>query len=259
MSNREWFEIAPGQRERIEALGLASFAALMDGDAGDIISRDDGGREVRRIAGPAGDDGCYFLKRRRREPLLPQLAVWLRSGKLHSGPVREALMVACLREAGFATMEPLAWGENRCCCIPKGGFYLSRGVPGVSLAVVFESSRGPARSRSMHQLGLLVGRLHARGFLHPVRLKDVIERPDGELVLIDRETGKPWPRRFNRSAALAILARAARRTLRDGHRPAAGSTSQFLRGYHHGVATTWNVGLRELARGFLRRLRRELR
>jgi len=255
--SREWFEIAPDHRERLEALGLASFQDLMNAETGSLLSREGGGREVWRLDDPS-DGGCYFLKRRGAESLLPQLELLMRRGKFHSGPVREALMVRLLRDAGFAAMEPVAWGELRRRGIPRGGFFISRGIPGRSLADVFEASAGSARLRAMYNLGLLVGRLHARGFLHPVRLKDLIERPDGGLVLIDRETSKPWPKRFSKSGALAVLARAARRTLRDGHRPGAGSAGRFLRGYHAGIAETWAPQFRTLRRDFMRQLRREL-
>lgn len=255
--SREWFEIAPDHRERLAALGLASFQNLMKAETGTLLSREDGGREVWRLDDPS-DGGCYFLKRRGAESLLPQLELLMRTGRFHSGPVREALMVRLLRDAGFAAMEPVAWGELRHRGIPQGGFFVSRGISGSSLADIFEASRGVERLRVMHKVGLLVGRLHARGFLHPVRLKDLIVRPDGELVLIDRETSKPWPKRYSRTNALAVLARAARRTLRDGHRPGAGSTVRFLRGYHAGVAEIQAPQFTALRRDFMRQLRREL-
>ncbi len=78
------------------------------------------------------------------------------------------------------------------------------------------------------------------------------------LVLIDRATSKPWPVRFFRRRAAESLARATRRTLRDGHAVGAGSAAAFLRGYHSGLAVCRNVPWTLLRRDIFRAVRREM-
>ena len=76
--------------------------------------------------------------------------------------------------------------------------------------------------------------------------------------MIDRETGKPWPARFSPQRAMVSLARAARRTLRDGHRFGPAAVRRLLSGYARGVAAAWPVRRGELRKALFRRLRLEL-
>jgi tRNA A-37 threonylcarbamoyl transferase component Bud32 len=204
------------------------------------------------------DGTGVFLKRSDPQQGLAMWQSLLRGRWPASAARREWQLLGRLRAAGFATMEPLAWGEVRRFTLPEGSFLLVREVPGQEVADLFERSGGDARLELMRQVGELVGRLHAAGFFHPVRLKDLIQGEQG-LVLIDRETSKPWPGWFTRGACLASLSRAARRTLRDGYRLHAGSALAFLRGYQAGVAPRWRPSLRTLIRQTTAALRAQWR
>lgn len=138
-------------------------------------------------------------------------------------------------------------------------FLMVRAVPGELLANVFEVSSESERRILMEHAGELAGRLHARGFFQHPRLKDLIRTPEGELTVIDRESGRPWPRRFSSRLAMTSLARTARRTLRDGHRLGPASASAFFEGYSRGLESRWPMPAADLARLFMRRFRRELR
>ncbi len=204
--------------------------------------------DVRRL--DFGGDGVFYLKRREGESRWRMIGLLARGRRPHAGPVREGLMATQLRDAGFRVMEAAAWGEIRRFGLPVRGFLLVREVSGEDVATLYDRSDGRARRHLMERVGELTGRLHAAGFLHPVRLKDLIRAPDGELVLIDRETGKPWRGQFRPGASVVSLARAARRTLRDGHRIGPGSAVAFFRGYRRGLGRPaptverWTAALR---------------
>jgi hypothetical protein len=241
--------------------GLLSFHSLMHQAPGTSVGSAHDRLALQRLS-LSGADGpkVFYLKRACREPILPLLKSLFFGRLPHSGPVREKNLLLALRQAGFATMTPVAWGEERRWGLPTSGFLLVREVRGPDGATLFSNSTAPERHALLERIGGLVGRLHGRGFFHPVRLKDLIqETSTRQLVLIDRETSKPWATRFSQSRALTALARAARRTLRDGHRFSPADIRTFLRGYAGGVAETWKVQSRELRRLLFSRIRRDLR
>ena len=246
--------VSPEVRPLFEKHGLLDFAELMGGEVGVLLSAEKGGREVRRLE---LDGRTFYLKRRGAES--PMLSMLLFGHRPRSGPMREALMLDRLSDAGFLSMVPVAWGERRRWGLPKGGFLVVRGIEGEDVAKFFDRSSGAVRLAVMKEMGHLVGRLHAAGFFHPVRLKDLIRSEEG-MTLIDRETSKPWPKHwFTLTSCLRSLARSARRTLRDGHRIGAGSAGTFLRGYHQGLgAKAGNVKLRALASRVMKQVRAEL-
>lgn len=237
---------------------LASYDALMTGDVGQLLGCDPGGRELRRITlGDEADGVRFYLKRLGREPLLRLLRMCLYGHRPRSGPLREWLLLDRLRAAGFATMAPVAWGERRLLGWPLEGFLLVREVPGRDVASCFDAFAPVQRRALIASVGRLIGRLHAQGFYHPVRLKDLILDEAGQgdadsLVLIDRETSKPWPSRFSRQFCLTSLARTYRRTIRDGHVLGPGCLSAFLRAYAQALRSCWDVSpsslLRQLAK-----------
>ncbi len=247
--------IVPEIRPLFEKHGLADFGELMGADVGSLLSAEKGGREVRRLE---LDGETFYLKRRGQES--PMLSMILFGHRPRSGPLRELLMLHRLAGAGFLSMVPVAWGERRSFGLPKGGFIVVRGIVGEDVARLFDRSVGKDRLTVMREMGYLVGRLHAAGFFHPVRPKDLIRSEEG-MTLIDRETSKPWPKRwFTLTSCLRSLARAARRTLRDGHRIGAGSAGAFLRGYRDGLgARGENIKLRALASLVMKHVRTELR
>jgi len=257
-------EITAEAAPQLAAAGLVDFESVMTASVGELMSREKGGRELRRLtlAGPVGPER-YYLKRLGRESALLALRMVLFGRRPRSGPLRELELLKRLRSAGFAAMEAVAWGEQSRCGLPLGGFLVVREVPGDDVARLFRQATGGERRRLMFSVGNLIGRLHAAGFYHPVRFKDLIQRAacdgrDGELVLIDRETSKPWPSIFSQRSCLRSLARTARRTLRDGHRPGAGSVSAFLHGYARGVADRWPVTAQQLIVSAAQALRYEI-
>lgn len=240
--------------------GLVSFAVLMNGSVGEMVSCLHDRRKLYRLTLPSADGQTrFYLKRMRDEPAVWLLRSLLYGRRPHSGPLREMQMLTALREAGFTVMKPVAWGEERRWGVPIAGFLVVAEVQGAEVAGLFDTYSGAERHALLGQVGGLVGRLHAAGFFHPVRLKDLIcEEPLRQLVLIDRETSKPWPARFSRQRAVSSLARAARRTLRDGHRLGPASVRHFLDGYAAEVAGRWRVSTRNLRQMVLDRMRRDL-
>jgi hypothetical protein len=255
-------QITPEWQPLFQECGLGDFAALMHAPGGEQIGRQNGGRELRRLTLSRGEAVFRgYLKRLGREPWRVSLRMAFYGYRPRSGPLREFLLVQRLRAAGFAVMEPVAWGERRCCGLPREGFLVVREVPGSDVATLFETLSGQARRRLMVEVGRLVGRLHGQGFFQPVRFKDLIRTPcaDGSrLVLIDRETSKPWPARFSRGRCFTALTRACRRILRDGHHWTAGSASAFFQGYAAALAAQSGMSTREWSRRTMRRLRQEL-
>ena len=117
----------------------------------------------------------------------------------------------------------------------------------------------PEKLELLRGVGRLVGNLHAAGFFQPVRLKDLIrEESENRLVMIDRETSKPWPTRFSKQRAVAALARTARRTIRDGHRFGPDSIRSVLLGYTEGVSGKWTIPAGDLRHAVFSRLRKDL-
>lgn len=257
------FRLSDKGKELLTPQALDDFSVLLTGDIGEVLSVEPG-REVRKLTvGDPHDPTLCFLKRRDKESPFKLLFMLIFGHAPRSGPLREQLMVKRLHAAGFAAMEPLAWGETRRAGLPTRGFILTRGISGRDFAQVFDQATGKGKLLLMRRMGNLVGRLHAAGFFHPVRLKDLIlssRQDDGELVLIDRETSKPWRKFwFTRTGCIRSLARATRRTLRDGHRLGPGSSLAFLKGYREGIAPRWEVSLNELRSAVLQAVRKELK
>jgi hypothetical protein len=234
--------------------GLHDFSSWMSGEIGEAVSKSQT-CEVRRVI-VGGEE--FFLKRRSGEAALRLLGLLMLGRRPMSGPIRELQLVNALTRAGFPVMEPVAWGESRVVGIPQQGFLVVRSIPGRSFAAVYDEGSGAEQLAMMRRLGELHGKLHARGFFHHLRLKDLIETPEGRLVIIDRESGRPWARRFSVRSAMASLARTTRRTLRDGHCIGPGAAGAFLRGCRSGVGERWQVSQRELGRLAVRRFRREI-
>jgi hypothetical protein len=253
-------EIKASVRDLFRQVGLEDYRDFMESCPGEEISNLRL-REVRRfeVQGAQGTER-FFLKRRGSEPPLRLLRMLIYGQRPTSGAGREYMMANLLRSAGFEAMEPVAWGETRLGGVPREGFLVVRAVPGESVAEVFERTAPPERRILMERVGELLGRLHRQRFTQVVRLKDVILRPDGALVLIDRETGKP-----RRSFSLRLceegvrsLARGARRTMRDGHVIGPGSFCAFLRSYRQAFPVSGHCTDLEFTRKVIRQLRAEL-
>lgn len=234
--------------------GIVDFIDLMSANVGTLLSSEKGGRQVRRLE---LDGQTFYLKRLGHES--PMISMLLFGCWPRSGPIRELMLLRRLSSAGFPSMVPVAWGERKVLGLPMGGFIVVRGIEGEDVAELFDRSSGRDRRAMMQEVGLLVGRLHAAGFFHPVRLKDLIRSAEG-MMLIDRETSKPWPKVwFTWTSCVRSLSRAVRRTVRDGHKIGPGSAGAFLRGYHEGLGEkAGNMKLRALASSVMKCVRAEL-
>jgi tRNA A-37 threonylcarbamoyl transferase component Bud32 len=227
------FYIQTSERSLFEEQGLDSFQSFMA----------EGVAKVNRLV--LSDGSVFYIKRCGADATSVYLRMLLYGRRPRSSALRELQLLQILRSSGFLTMEPVAWGEESLFGIPLRGFLVVREVRGQDVSVLFEELNGLQKRALMKSIGRLVGRLHTAGFFHPVRLKDMIRTDDG-LVLIDRETSKPWRSVFLRCKCLSSLETSARRTLREGHRIGAGSACAFLKGYRRGVAEHWKVWPQDL-------------
>lgn len=249
------FHIEPEVKELFRSHGVDHPSAWLDGQPGKPVSADKS-HDVRRVT--LGGE-TFYLKRRWSESRGSLIGMIFFGRRPASGPVREAALAIQLRTAGFSAMEPVAWGEKRRWGLPVKGFSVIRAVAGESVENAYAQADEASRRRLLAQAGELTGKLHSAGFFHHVRLKDLILSPAGELVLIDRESGRPWKRRFSLGTALTALARTVRRTLRDGHRFGGGEAGAFFRGYHLRAEGCLALTPKEFRRKAMRRIRAELK
>ncbi|WAC20199.1 hypothetical protein OVA24_02245 [Luteolibacter sp. SL250] len=237
-----WLGDPPGAS--VEALEMVRIALSLDET-----------HDVWRVT--LGGKG-YYLKRRWEESPGSLLRMLCYGKKPVSSPIREIMLATRLKEAGFAVMEPVAWGEWRRRGLPAKGFLLTREIVGTPVEKVHTDGDAACRRDLLFRLGRLTGRLHIAGFFQHVRLKDLIETEGGELVLIDREAAKPWPRKFSWPQAVVCLSRTLRRTMRDGHRFSAGEGSAFFRGYAGEVKGRSGLTPKEIRRSAMKGIRLEL-
>lgn len=235
-----------------ETPGLPSDAAAFER----ISLSQDGTHDVWRVV--LGNERFYLKRRWNEKPgsLLRMLFFGRRSV---SGPLREAKLAGILRDAGFAVMEPVAYGEQRGNFLPVRGFLLTREIHGRAVEILHNEGGDRERADLLFRLGKLTGRLHAAGFFQHVRLKDLIEAETGELFLIDRETTKPWRRKFSLKTSVTNIARALRRTMRDGHRLGIAEAGAFFRGYCPEIRHLAALPPREIRRLVMCAVRSELK
>ncbi len=255
-------------RDATRALGLLTFSDFMSKPVGKLLNSEKGGRELRLLETEhRGEKQRFFLnKRLGREPFNKLLQMLFLGRWPRSGPFRELQMLNRLNEAGFATMRPVAFGERRFFGWPVGGFLLAEEVRGKEVVDFHKLCSPSERKKLFHSPGRYLGRLHAAGFFQPVRLKDLFltHDPGGEdqefaLILIDRETSKPWPSKFSRRRAMKALARATRRTRRDGHAIGHEDTRTFCRAYHRALSPLLDLSPETLLKELFLTLRREFK
>lgn len=196
--------------DAIQATGFDALLALRS--QGDMIASDTG-RTTHRLH-LQGD--YYFLKTADKPNLSAAIEAPLSLRKPHHYCWREMQQVLELQSCGIAVMDVVAAGESSRWVAPDFSFILVKEVPGDALDGVFADAAPERRRALIAELGRQAGQLHRAGFFTPVRMKDVIVTPQGEFVLIDRETRKPGARRFARRKALLSLQRTLRRESRDG-------------------------------------------
>lgn len=258
-----WWQAAADFRSHLTTAELDSFQVLMAAPVGKLLDHDKGGRELRRITLPVnGSSQQLFLKRIGREPLRVVLRMLLFGRKPRSGPLREKMMIDALTAANLPVMGVLAWGEERRFGLPVRGFLLVQGVQGTDVGHLFTTLAPADRQGLAESLGGFVARLHGAGFFQPVRLKDVfcVVRPDGyAFTLIDRETSKPWPVRFSRRRSVNALARAYRRTIRDGYPLTRRDLQRFIRGFLNGLPPATFSSPKNFRRHISRAVQREIK
>lgn len=258
-----WWQAAADFRSHLAIAGLDSFQALMAAPVGELLDHDKGGRELRRITLPVnGGSQPLFLKRIGHEPLRVVLRMLLFGRKPRCGPLREKLMIDALTAAGLPVMRALAWGEERRFGLPVRGFLLVEGVEGTDVGHLFTDLSPTDRRMLAESFGAFVARLHHAGFFQPVRLKDVfcVVRPEGyAFTLIDRETSKPWPTAFTRRRSVNALARAYRRTIRDGYPLTRRDVQGFIRGFLNGLPPASFSSPKSLRRRISRAVQREIK
>lgn len=250
----------------VKAAGLDTFSQFMNKPVGELLDSGRNGRELRRLKiGIQGQTRTFYLKRLGIEPFGKLIQMVLFGYLPRSGPLREQLLLKRLNNAGFATMRTVAYGERRRFGWPVGGFLLVEEVQGAEVAEVYQDCSTAIRQRLMVSLGEYLGRLHTSGFLQAVRLKDIflqesLNPVDGVFgfVLIDRETSKPGPSRFTKKRSLETLARAVRRTLRDGYVVGRGEIRSFCKGYHRVVGQSLGLSYTGLRRELFSVYREEI-
>jgi len=231
------------QRELIHIEPMAQMLFAEDGPLAGEAAWQSSNDTAQRIQ--ANDSSVYYLKRSsglaHRHLLRPLLfGHWPCSGAL-----RELKMLQQLRAQGFLTMEPVAWGERRVWGIPRQGFLLVKAVEGEEVAFLASTHDDVALSDLASQIGYLLARLHLAGFYQPVRLKDLIKSNAG-LVLIDRETSKPWRSSFSKRRCSNSLRRSLSRSSAEDCGLPSVYCGSFWTSYTAGVHRKWKVAPVEL-------------
>lgn len=215
--------------------GLGDFDEFMTAAVGEVLASES--LRETRILDIEGQR--FFLKRVKKSKFSSAIEALLQGRWPHSYAWREMQHVEQLQQAGIPVMSVAAVGERRQFGLPKESFIAVVGVEGKDLEVVFRASNDTEKSLIMGQLGALCAELHRHGFLKPIRLKDLIQTPSLQLVLIDRETRNPYPRRFSKKRALQSLIKASQRQSRDGINFSEADTRTMLKAYYQGCSELW--------------------
>lgn len=214
-------------------MALNRFDKLMFDDIGTVIKKGYA-REIRRI----DCRGHIVYLKRRLKPQSPRtsLEMYLKGMKAHTTPYIEYLHVKSLQHCGFSVMKAIAAGEQRMYGFPRCGFILVDEVKGTPFDVLLNNTTNTEnRDHLLRTYGQLLAKLHQHGFYAAARLKDVIttDQEDRPLVLIDRETRYPYPRRRSKYKAKQTLNNSFRRIARD--MPSFDQNQQHIvmQAYHH--------------------------
>ena len=206
--------INPKYQKQLTDEGLDDFSALVAmAEKGDLVSVDVGRTTHKLQLG----GHSYYLKSVSKPIIAGSVESVLTLRKPHHYCWRELKQVNALRALGLSVMEVAAAGESSSGAVLDFSFLLTPEVEGHSLEAVLEHAGPEEKVSLLAKLGSLVGRLHRSGFFSPVRTKDIIVDPDGQFVMIDRETRKPGPRRFSQRKVLGGLRKTQLRQGRDGH------------------------------------------
>ena len=209
------FDICENYRRWLSDASLNSFDKLMFDDIGTVIKKGYA-REIRRI------DACgkiVYLKRRTTpQSSRTSFEMYLQGMRAHTIPYIEYLHVKALQRSGFPAMKVIAAGEQRRYGFPGCGFILLDEVKGTPFDLLLKNATDTeARDCLLRAYGRLLAKLHQHGFYAATRLKDLIatNQEDQPLVLIDRETRYPYPRRRSKHKAKRTLKNSFRRITRE--------------------------------------------
>ena len=175
-------------------MGLASFDTLMFADIGSVVEQHDT-REIRRIE---GHGKAAYLKRRLASSIPTSLEMYLLGQRAHTASFNEYLHIQALQKHRFSVMNAMTAGEHHWFGLPRCGFILAEEVRGSQLDHFLTQCEPDEREKLLQLYGRLVAQLHRSGFYCPLRLKDIIATDDQRsLVMIDRETRYPYPRKYS--------------------------------------------------------------
>lgn len=263
------FWLDPVAEPILRVAGCDRFSVLMDGDLGHEIKAKPG-LSVRRLqadspSGASASTGGWILK---RSLLAPPVSKWrqlARSIRRRERPHCEAFHVWMVAEElgaqGFPVMRVVAAGETRLLGFwPVRAFMLAELVPGTDASQIYVHGTQAERARLMSELGILMGRLHDKGYFFTLRLHDVfcefaahgsdpVVAGDARLTLIDLDfrgrPARPEPSTLDRR--WLSLAKACHESLRSGLR----LDVQVLRAWWRSYRRTLPVADR---RNFMRRI-----
>ena len=223
--------INPNYLKLLNEYKLDNYQAIKSTQRGEIVE-DNAKREIRKII---LNDEVLYLKRTKTEKILSAIEQLLLGRTPHSKPYTEMLHAKLLQQAGIAVMEVVAAGEHTQFGLPKGGFILSKEVPGQDGENLYSAANALERIAICKALGALMARLHSKGFFATTRLKDVFGETNsaGSLTfkLIDRETRTPHIKKLTAKRALNSLITGFRRQKRAGSSFSNDEQNSFAQAY----------------------------
>ncbi|MCR8921591.1 hypothetical protein NO559_02335 [Dasania sp. GY-MA-18] len=240
------FTLNPRYADTLRAFGLDNYQNISTTQLGEVLEANQK-RDTRRLT--LGSE-VFYLKRTKTEKISSAIEHMLLGHIPHSKPYIEMQHIQFLQHANINTMEVVACGEHTQFGIPRGGFILSRQVPGMEGEAHFQQADETQQLKLCKAFGELTGQLHSKGFFASTRLKDVFCQYDANnnisFTLIDRETRNPHPKKFTLARAAKSLAASFKRQSRDGSSYTAAQQQAFISGYHHTIQLNNTISQQQL-------------
>ncbi|MHC1769436.1 MAG: lipopolysaccharide kinase InaA family protein [Verrucomicrobiia bacterium] len=162
-----------GRPQVLQRLGLDSLAAIKGYHPASVVKDHDHRRDVSRIEDrSAGLDAplTLYLKRLWRVPKKDGLKSFFRFGRVRSAARQELLNCRALQAAGIPIAEVVATGEELGPFWERFSFIVTAAARGQTVEDFLRLTRGKDnafRRATLHQLALLVRRMHDLGFFPP--------------------------------------------------------------------------------------------
>jgi len=247
-------QINPAFAELLRSSNLHSYSQIMHTSRGDIVE-ENSLRDVRRLD---LDGITFYLKRTRSEKLASALESYCRFRLPHSRPFKEMMQFKLLEQLDFDVAEVVAAGEELRFAVPVRGFIITREIPGQDLARVYRMADKTGRNNILSQFGCLMGRLHSSGFFGSTRLKDIISagspQASMKLILIDRETRNPYPKRATSEKLIARLLLNIHRQARQGEVFTISEWESFADSYCRSLTENLSIDAKQLSTAILEKL-----